>query len=158
MEDTQERTTGRRSGASEAEWAVMDVLWRRGPLPMREMAAELREARGWSRSTVLTLASRLEKKGFIGTERSQKAFLYVPLLNRKQAQRDSLSKLLHSCFKDDIKAFAKAVSSLAAFRAAETEAGEKDLSANDASGEVLNPAAEKTKKKKKGKKARKNKK
>ena len=46
-----------------AEWNVMECLWEGGPLTGREIARQLEERCGWSRSTTLTLLSRLEAKG-----------------------------------------------------------------------------------------------
>lgn len=71
--------------ASCAEWKVMECLWKNGPLYMAQIIDVLGPSTGWKRSTIITLASRLEKKGYLGTERSRRAFLYVPVIQKKEA-------------------------------------------------------------------------
>lgn len=80
--ETKDEALNRITGA---EWRVMQCLWAQGPLRMAELVAALSERTGWSRTTVLTLTARLEKKGFIGSERSRRAYLYAPLVPRRQA-------------------------------------------------------------------------
>jgi BlaI family transcriptional regulator, penicillinase repressor len=68
---------------SEAESAVMDVLWRRQPLAADEVAAELAPQRGWQEATVKTLLNRLLNKGAIRAERDGRRYLYAPVLRRE---------------------------------------------------------------------------
>jgi len=67
---------------TEAELAVMDVLWERP----RQTAADVCEAvcakRGWSLATVKTLLSRLVQKGAIAAAPDGRRYLYTPLIAR----------------------------------------------------------------------------
>ncbi|MDD2214748.1 MAG: BlaI/MecI/CopY family transcriptional regulator [Oscillospiraceae bacterium] len=85
---------------TDAEWALMQVLWDKGPLKMADLAASLEPVYKWNRTTVLTLASRLEHKGILGTDRSQKAYIYAPLVSEKEAQSARLQELLALAFHD----------------------------------------------------------
>ncbi len=67
---------------SEAEHAVMEVLWEKSPLTAVDVCEEVCEARDWSMPTVKTLLSRLVAKGAVGTEPDGRRFLYRPLLER----------------------------------------------------------------------------
>jgi predicted transcriptional regulator len=67
---------------SEAEHAVMEVLWQRAPLTATEVADAVGGQRGWSLATVKTLLSRLVIKQAVATEPDGKRFLYSPLLER----------------------------------------------------------------------------
>ncbi|HEY1052294.1 MAG TPA: BlaI/MecI/CopY family transcriptional regulator, partial [Prosthecobacter sp.] len=53
---------------TEAEWAVMELLWEQAPRNSQEIAGLLEEGRGWKRATVLTLLTRLVAKGALMTE------------------------------------------------------------------------------------------
>lgn len=68
---------------TEAEHAVMEVLWNRP----RSTAAEVCEAvcatRDWSLATVKTLLSRLVQKGAAAAEPDGRRFLYTPLIARE---------------------------------------------------------------------------
>ena len=67
---------------SEAESAVMEVLWEKSPLTAADVCGEVCETRDWSMPTVKTLLSRLVAKGAVGTEPDGRRFLYTPLLER----------------------------------------------------------------------------
>ncbi|MDH5822880.1 BlaI/MecI/CopY family transcriptional regulator [Luteimonas sp. RD2P54] len=67
---------------SEAESAVMDVLWSRSPRTAEDVAEALRASRDWQEPTVKTLLNRLLKKGAIAAERDGRRYLYAPLLAR----------------------------------------------------------------------------
>lgn len=67
---------------TEAEHAVMEVLWEKSPLSATEVCEAVCEARGWSLATVKTLLSRLVSKHAIATEPDGRRFLYTPLIAR----------------------------------------------------------------------------
>jgi len=67
---------------SDAEHAVMEVLWKRAPLTATEVADQVVPEKDWSLQTVKTLLSRLAAKAVIGTERDGRRFLYSPLVER----------------------------------------------------------------------------
>ncbi|MFP5374732.1 MAG: BlaI/MecI/CopY family transcriptional regulator [Gammaproteobacteria bacterium] len=83
---------------SEAESAVMDVLWRRQPLAADEVAAELAPLRGWQEATVKTLLNRLLNKGAIRAERDGRRYLYAPVLQREDWVLDESQGLLERLF------------------------------------------------------------
>ncbi|WP_373492193.1 BlaI/MecI/CopY family transcriptional regulator [Parasphingorhabdus sp.] len=67
---------------SDAEHAVMEVLWKRAPLTATEVADLVVREKDWSLQTVKTLLSRLAAKAVVGTERDGRRFLYSPLVER----------------------------------------------------------------------------
>lgn len=67
---------------SEAELAVMDVLWETAPLSAQDVGEKVCDARGWSLPTVKTLLSRLVTKQALTTTRDGKRFLYSPAIER----------------------------------------------------------------------------
>lgn len=67
---------------SEAEHAVMEVLWEEQPLTAAEVAERAGPKRGWSVHTVKTLLSRLLAKGAIAHEADGRRFLYRPAIER----------------------------------------------------------------------------
>ncbi|WP_166209407.1 BlaI/MecI/CopY family transcriptional regulator [Cognatiluteimonas telluris] len=73
---------------SEAESAVMDVLWRasaqRGePLAAEDVVAALAQSRQWQEPTIKTLLNRLLKKGAIRASKDGRRYLYTPVLKRQ---------------------------------------------------------------------------
>jgi predicted transcriptional regulator len=67
---------------SEAEHAVMEVLWDRNPISASEVCDAICAQRDWSIPTVKTLLSRLVQKEVVGTEPQGRRFLYRPLIER----------------------------------------------------------------------------
>ena len=71
---------------TQAEWNVMECLWEAGPLTGREVTRRLERSCGWSRSTTLTLLSRLEHKGTLESIPGEKGpKVFSPLLGREDA-------------------------------------------------------------------------
>ncbi|HSX59201.1 MAG TPA: BlaI/MecI/CopY family transcriptional regulator [Tahibacter sp.] len=67
---------------SEAESAVMQVLWNAHPLAAEEIVAALGDARQWQEATVKTLLNRLLNKGAVAAVRDGRRYLYSPVLQR----------------------------------------------------------------------------
>lgn len=67
---------------SEAEHAVMEVLWDRGTATAADVCDEVCDARGWSLATVKTLLSRLVQKQAIETHPDGRRYIYSPMIAR----------------------------------------------------------------------------
>lgn len=68
---------------SEAESAVMEVLWARSPLAAEEVFQSLSGSREWQEATVKTLLNRLLRKGAVRATREGRRYLYHPVLERE---------------------------------------------------------------------------
>lgn len=67
---------------SDAEHAVMEVLWDQSPRSATDVCDAICETRDWTIATVKTLLSRLVAKGALATEPEGRRFLYRPLIAR----------------------------------------------------------------------------
>lgn len=83
---------------SDAEHAVMEVLWSRSPLTAIQVSEAVGAARGWSLATVKTLLSRLVAKQAIATQPSGRKFLYTPLMARSDYVGDESRRLVDRLF------------------------------------------------------------
>ena len=71
---------------TQAEWSVMECLWAAGPLTGREVIQRMEKSCGWSRSTTLTLLSRLEHKGAVESVPAEKGpKVFSSVLRREDA-------------------------------------------------------------------------
>jgi predicted transcriptional regulator len=68
---------------SEAEHAVMEVLWEQSPLTAQEVSERIPPERAWSANTVKTLLGRLMAKQAIAAEEDGRRYRYRPLIARK---------------------------------------------------------------------------
>jgi predicted transcriptional regulator len=76
----------------------MNVLWDKGQATVGEVVDALPGKPSASYSTVQTLLRILEAKRYLAHEKVGRAFVYRPLVERKQAQRRALSHLLDRFF------------------------------------------------------------
>lgn len=76
----------KRISLTQAEWSVMECLWETGSLTGREVVQHMEQDCGWSRSTTLTLLSRLENKGALESVPAEKGpKVFSPILKREDA-------------------------------------------------------------------------
>lgn len=79
---------------SETELDVLKVLWELGAGTVREVNERLRERkRQWAYTTVLTLLSRLEAKGYVASDKSELAHVFRPVVSRDRLLQRRLSHL-----------------------------------------------------------------
>lgn len=83
---------------TEAEWAVMELLWEHSPRTSQDIVALLEKERGWKRATVLTLLARLAGKGALTTEPQGNRFLYTPAVERSACVAEETRSFLERMF------------------------------------------------------------
>lgn len=83
---------------SDAEQAVMEVLWDRSPLTAQEVAERVPADRGWSANTVKTLLGRLLGKRAVGYEEDGRRYLYRPLIARDDHVTRESKRLIDRMF------------------------------------------------------------
>lgn len=83
---------------SEAEHAVMEVLWEEAPLTAAEVHERIDPARGWSDRTVKTMLSRLLSKGVLAHEEDGRRYLYRPAVEREDYVSTELRRLVDRLF------------------------------------------------------------
>ena len=83
---------------SEAEWQVMDVVWKKAPIGAAEVIAELEAATGWRPTTVKTLLARLVKKKFLNYKKDGNRFLYRPKTKREDCLRQASTTFVERFF------------------------------------------------------------
>src|SRR6476646_7227407 len=83
---------------SEAESAVMEVLWQRQPLAAEDVVVSLADSRQWQEATIKTLLNRLLKKGAIRATKDGRRYLYAPVLKRQAWMLGESQGLLERLF------------------------------------------------------------
>jgi predicted transcriptional regulator len=91
---------------TEAESAVLEALWRLGPLPPRRLIAEVKAARPWGEATIKTLLGRLMQKKLVRSERDAGLLVYRPLIDRDAYAEAEVRALARRLFGGDVKAVA----------------------------------------------------
>ncbi len=83
---------------SEAEHAVMEVLWDESPLAAQDVVERVAPARGWSANTVKTLLGRLLAKNVIAAEEDGRRYQYRPLVERGDYVEGESRRLIDRLF------------------------------------------------------------
>ena len=78
------------------ERQIVDILYERGPSVVGEICDALQnEVTG---SAVRAMLKRLEEKGFVGREQSERGFVYAPALPESAARKTALSQVVRVFF------------------------------------------------------------
>ena len=83
---------------SEAEAAVMAVLWDASPLTAQDVIARVPGERGWSANTVKTLLARLVAKDAVAHAADGRRYLYRPLIARADYVAGESRRLIDRLF------------------------------------------------------------
>lgn len=80
---------------SRLEYQLMEILWERGEASIRDIQTSVSDKRRPAYTTIQTTIFRMEEKGIVGNAgRSGAAYLFRPLITRRQAQRALIDDLL----------------------------------------------------------------
>lgn len=83
---------------SDAEHAVMEVLWEESPLTAQDVSERIDPAREWSANTVKTLLGRLLAKNAIAHQEDGRRYLYRPLVKREDYVAHESRRLMDRLF------------------------------------------------------------
>ena len=83
---------------TDGELRLMRVLWDRKHASVGDVVAALPPNGRPAYNTVLTLLRILEDKGYIRHEKEGRAFVYSPVVDRRQAQRRAVRRLVRELF------------------------------------------------------------
>ena len=83
---------------SDAEHAVMEVLWDQSPLTAQEVSERVDPARGWSANTVKTLLGRLLAKAAVVHQEDGRRYLYRPAVQRADYVAGESRRLIDRLF------------------------------------------------------------
>jgi predicted transcriptional regulator len=83
---------------TDAELAILAVLWRRGPSTVREVHEALRPVQGTGYTTVLKLMQIMAQKGLVERDEAQRSHVYRALVSEEHAQRSLLDDLVEKAF------------------------------------------------------------
>ena len=87
---------------SAGEWHVMECLWQQQPRTLMELVRTLAPETGWSKSTIVTMVTRLEAKGAITYREGGRARLYSPTITREQAALQETESLLRRVYRGSV--------------------------------------------------------
>ena len=91
-------TTPPKSQPTNAELEILRVLWRRGPLTVRDVHEALSKERAVGYTTVLKLLQIMAEKGLVTRDESARSHVYAAAVSEETTQRRLVSDLLDRAF------------------------------------------------------------
>ena len=83
---------------TEAEWIVMQVLWKSESLTISEMIHELTQSTDWKPKTIQTLVTRLVNKNIVGYKQEGRKRRYYALVSEEESIQNESESFLQRIF------------------------------------------------------------
>ena len=83
---------------SEAEWQIMNALWKRFPATARDLTEYLPKETNWAYTTVKTMLTRLVQKNAVSERKRGNISVYEPLVSKSKARKKAVKSLLNQAF------------------------------------------------------------
>lgn len=94
----------------DSELEIMIIIWELGERVARtDIEEKLDKEKEWSHTTILSLLSRLEKKGFVKVEKDGKSNVYSALISEEEYMNAESKTLLEKMYRNSIKNFMMAL-------------------------------------------------
>jgi BlaI family transcriptional regulator, penicillinase repressor len=83
---------------TDAELAILRVLWRRGPSTVRQVQEALGESQPTGYTTALKLLQIMAAKGLVDRDESQRSHVYRPRSGEDETQQQLVTDLMERAF------------------------------------------------------------
>lgn len=87
---------------SNAEWEIMNILWKFPEATITQIVAELNKKKFWDKHTVITLLSRMEKKGAVEYRRNGRAKEYYSIISQKETVLEETEQFLDRVYEGSL--------------------------------------------------------
>lgn len=87
----------------DSELRIMEILWREGSIPAKQISILAAKEIGWNKNTTYTVIKKLIDKKAI--KREEPGFLCVPLISRDTVQKEETKRLIDRLWGGSKKAF-----------------------------------------------------
>jgi len=87
---------------SEAEWKLMNELWKEPHLTITMLTGRLKGDTGWDKHTIITMLGRLEKKGAVSYRQQGRAKEFYPLISRERATDEETRSFLDRVYQGSV--------------------------------------------------------
>lgn len=83
---------------TDAEWAIMKVVWENQPCAAGTVQEALQKSRDWAYSTVKTTMDRMVHKGLLATHAIRNLNLFTAKITEDEARQGELRRMLKRAF------------------------------------------------------------
>lgn len=89
---------------TELELEILKVLWRIGPATVRQVRDELAAVRDLAYTTVMTMMTIMDSKGYLKRNKDGRSFVYEATYHEQKASRNMLQDVVDRLFGGSTKA------------------------------------------------------
>lgn len=86
---------------SDGEWKIMNRLWE-GESTITELKNVLLADTGWDKHIIITMLSRMEKKGAVSHREGGRAKIFYPLVSREEVSMQETHSFLQKVYRGSI--------------------------------------------------------
>lgn len=86
---------------SDGEWKIMNQLWEHEST-ITELKNELGKETGWDKHIVITMLSRMEKKGAVAHRDGERAKIFYPLVTREEVSMQETRGFLQKVYRGSL--------------------------------------------------------
>ena len=86
---------------SDGEWKIMNQLWEE-EATITELKNSLREETGWDKHIIITMLSRMEKKGAVAHKDGGRAKIFYPLVTREEVSMQETRGFLQKVYRGSL--------------------------------------------------------
>lgn len=90
---------------SDAEWLVLKAVWSLGAATARQVVEKLAGETDWKPKTIHTLLTRLVQKGAVASAKSDREYLFTPLVSEQECRLAASRSFLSRVFDGEIAPF-----------------------------------------------------
>ncbi len=94
------RKKGIRQILGDLEADIMELIWKKGDLTVRDVYENLRHDREIAYTTVMTVMSRLAEKSLLEKIKSGSAYIYRPMVSESEFTQSTVKKVMKSLLED----------------------------------------------------------
>ena len=95
---TSDKPSGSKPELTQAEWAIIKVVWENEPCAAGTVQEALAKRKDWAYSTVKTTMDRMVKKGFLQIKKIRNLQLFSSCISEVEAKRGELRRMLKVAF------------------------------------------------------------
>lgn len=86
---------------SDGEWKIMNLLWEREST-ITELKNDLRGETGWDKHIIITMLSRMEKKGAVAHRDGGRAKVFYPFVSREEVSMQETRGFLQKVYRGSL--------------------------------------------------------
>lgn len=94
---------------SDGEWKIMNLLWQSEPWTITQLTGELKEETNWTKHTIITMLSRLEKKGVVHYIEGERAKQFYPSITKEEVSVTETRGFLEKVYKGSLSLMVNAM-------------------------------------------------